>query len=238
MADELATIYVRALDLSQNADIQLTPAEGCELRALQADVAWELSLSGSPLAMGESEEPSESSAELAQRAFGWLKTNAGDECGKPLGSAKHATMRLELADLCDKALQKMGSGTEGSGEGGGEEALEASRDELGGVAFEQVPKPPPYLRAHLPAHEATPLPTLYRCCWLWPMALLRLGTVSPPFSLSAAPPLSAGHRHLPSSSARRRGTQMRSASHDPDRAHLASPCSPALTRSIRSLSAG
>ena len=120
MQKVLTTIHERALVLSEevdDGDITLTPSEGCELRALQADVAWELSLSGAPLATDEGEE---SSAELAGRAFGWLKMNASDECGMSLGRAKHAAMRLQLADLCDKALQKMGAGGEGGGEGGGD----------------------------------------------------------------------------------------------------------------------
>ena len=116
-------------------------AEVCQLRALQAHVAWELAAlppADDGAVADERTAGGSTASDLVHAAYTALKLNA-DAPG--LGSSaaerkRHAGMRLELVDLCDKVMAKgadVGADV-GSGVGGGR----LSRPELASVAIEQV----------------------------------------------------------------------------------------------------
>ena len=111
----------------------LTAEESCELRAMRAHVAWEL---GGGLGMSTAD--GDAPTVLVDKAYAYLTQNANTD-GHALGRAAHARMRLELANLCDRALQRL-RGDDSDGSGGGDSGLASSSrlDEFGGVAFEQV----------------------------------------------------------------------------------------------------
>ena len=134
--ETLAKVHMNAerlaAKLATTSDV--TVDDGCELRALRATVAWELaasqlghhtgnaSLSSAP----PPSAPSDGSVEaLMAQAYGWLKQNANED-GRRLPKARQAAMRLELVDLCNRAI------------GLHEEVAPASKAELALVATEQV----------------------------------------------------------------------------------------------------
>ena len=135
----LVEVHERLMGLSEaHVEAGLLPArEACELRALQAEVAWELSCLGKPRI--ELDDGEESVAELRQRAFGWLRENAeGHGHGAALGPARHARMRLALADLCDKALARLPSAPADAADADAGAGAMMGGEALANVAFEQV----------------------------------------------------------------------------------------------------
>jgi hypothetical protein len=139
-AGELQTVHTSIERMLPKMSGSMGPGEACEVRRLRAHVAWEL---GGTL--GRSAADGDSAHVLVDKAHAYLAQNAAD--GAALGPARHASMRLELADLCDKAMLRLtggdadgvaGADNDGGGGGGGGLAASAKLDELGSVAFEQV----------------------------------------------------------------------------------------------------
>ena len=125
--DALVAVHHAARKFAEGAAVsgtRLRCEERCELRGLRAHVAWELaSLGGRGV---------DSVVSLSDQAYKWLQSNV-EEDGPSLGKEQRASMRLELADLCDRAMQKLADG------GGGDNGEAAGRvEQLASMAIEQV----------------------------------------------------------------------------------------------------
>jgi len=113
-----------------------SPAEVCELRTVQAYVAWELAAlpSAGSGSSAELTAGGSTASDLVRSAYDLLKQNAAQAEG--LGSTaadlkRHAAMRLELVDLIDKVLTSPRAELS-------PDALRLHKAELTAVAIEQV----------------------------------------------------------------------------------------------------